>query len=480
MDTKSKPRSPAFQLYPGDFLADAKTAVMSAEEIGAYFLLLCYCWREGTLPNDMKKLATLARLPKDRFEEIWQDSLSVCFEMRDERLIHPRLEDERAKQDQWKSKSSEGGKKSAEKRWGNRDKQDKQNIRVVTDCLPPIDAHLQTNQSNQVNLSLSEPEPPPLIPSPGPNLPENTPKTSKNGKGGVRVVTNCLPPNDNQRVTLQSSSSCITPNGVIERAAAGAAAKPRKSAPKERDPLLDNPAVALTRELTHLWPPALVRAKIAETVTDIDLWRKCVEFVALRTGRTNNYDYMLDCYREPWKLNPATRALRSVETGPKPPVGTLATPTPQLAPVVPGLPQRVFGPDGFDQFGYDVAGRRNPFDPPVTEKLFTLQVLLERRQTPDEYFQTPNGSRYDERRRAELSAQWDLVQRAFGILLQFPKYQERAERDGWPVEVSDNETLRLFWDRINGISPTSFFWWSELLPHFGASDRLPDPNLAVS
>jgi hypothetical protein len=48
--------------------------------------------------------------------------VTKCFKRHPEngeRLIHPRLEEEREKQKKWKEKSSEGGRKSAAKRWGS-------------------------------------------------------------------------------------------------------------------------------------------------------------------------------------------------------------------------------------------------------------------------------------------------------------------------------------------------------------------------
>jgi uncharacterized protein YdaU (DUF1376 family) len=72
-------RSPAFQFYPNDFLSDAKTMVMSTEEIGAYLLLLCACWKEDGLDQDIKKLSRIARLREKKFLTLWENSISVCF-----------------------------------------------------------------------------------------------------------------------------------------------------------------------------------------------------------------------------------------------------------------------------------------------------------------------------------------------------------------------------------------------------------------
>jgi uncharacterized protein YdaU (DUF1376 family) len=92
-------KSPAFQVYAADFLADKNTAVMSAEEVGAYWLLILYCWREGTLPSDIEELAALSRVPVERFSSSWERRIARCFAVREDGLIvHPRLELEREHQ----------------------------------------------------------------------------------------------------------------------------------------------------------------------------------------------------------------------------------------------------------------------------------------------------------------------------------------------------------------------------------------------
>jgi uncharacterized protein YdaU (DUF1376 family) len=105
-------KSPAFQLYPAEFLADANVAVMNAEEVGAYLLLTLYAWRENGLPDDIEELAVLGRMPLDRFQGSWDRRIKRCFgEREDGRLVHPRLERERIKQQEFREKMSEAGKK---------------------------------------------------------------------------------------------------------------------------------------------------------------------------------------------------------------------------------------------------------------------------------------------------------------------------------------------------------------------------------
>lgn len=106
--------SPAFQFYPGDFLSDKNTALMAPEEIGAYVLLMCYCWKEGSLNDDMEEMALLSRMDEQAFKSSWEKRISSCFIMNDHgEWVHPRLEKERQKQKKWKEKSSAAGKRSA-------------------------------------------------------------------------------------------------------------------------------------------------------------------------------------------------------------------------------------------------------------------------------------------------------------------------------------------------------------------------------
>lgn len=113
-------KSPAFQFYPSDWISDAKIAMATLEEEGAYIRLLCFAWREGWIPACPQKCAVLigkgatemlARVVQGWFKQHPTDA---------SKLVHERMERDREKQASWRAKSSEGGKKSAEKRAANR------------------------------------------------------------------------------------------------------------------------------------------------------------------------------------------------------------------------------------------------------------------------------------------------------------------------------------------------------------------------
>lgn len=109
-------KAPAFQFYPSDFLTDENVVLMSLSERGAYITLICYCWKEGSIPNDLKLLARLCGGNASEMQEIW-DGIKNCFipsENDPNRLVHPRLIAEENKQKEYSAKQRE----NAKKRWG--------------------------------------------------------------------------------------------------------------------------------------------------------------------------------------------------------------------------------------------------------------------------------------------------------------------------------------------------------------------------
>jgi uncharacterized protein YdaU (DUF1376 family) len=105
---ESKRKAPAFQFYADDFLAG--TLDMSQEDVGSYIRLLCHQWSRGSIPVETEKQQRLAG------GSISVDVL-LKFPVGDDGLRrNPRLEEERAKQMQFRQKQREKGLKSAETR----------------------------------------------------------------------------------------------------------------------------------------------------------------------------------------------------------------------------------------------------------------------------------------------------------------------------------------------------------------------------
>lgn len=107
---------------------------MSLEEVGAYSLLLSYDWNEGGLPGDLVPFSRWLRSTPRKAQALW-DAVKSNFELRaDGRWYNPRLEKERAKQEEWRAKSAKGGRAGAASRWGDGDKG---GHGVVIDSLSP-------------------------------------------------------------------------------------------------------------------------------------------------------------------------------------------------------------------------------------------------------------------------------------------------------------------------------------------------------
>ena len=114
-------KSPAFQFYPKDWFGSENIKIMSPSERGAYIDLLGQAWLNDdcSIPDDDNKLAVLSGLG-DQWHTGSGEKIRECFEKRGKRLVNLRLLEEQEKQEQWRNKCSEGGKKSGESR-RNRD-----------------------------------------------------------------------------------------------------------------------------------------------------------------------------------------------------------------------------------------------------------------------------------------------------------------------------------------------------------------------
>ena len=114
---KEHNKSPAFQWYPKDFIADIEVQMMTPEQRGAYIMLLSYAWlqdEQGTLPNDDEILATLSGL-NGRWADVGH-VVKRMFNIDGERLVHKRLLKEKMKQIERREICSRAGKASANKR----------------------------------------------------------------------------------------------------------------------------------------------------------------------------------------------------------------------------------------------------------------------------------------------------------------------------------------------------------------------------
>jgi uncharacterized protein YdaU (DUF1376 family) len=110
---RKKIHAPAFQFYPSDWLACSEISLLSLEEEGAYIRLLAHCWLHGSIPVDPVLAARLigkggCTLLASKVLPMFQPDPNDPS-----KLVHEQLEAERLKQEDWRMKSSKGGKKSA-------------------------------------------------------------------------------------------------------------------------------------------------------------------------------------------------------------------------------------------------------------------------------------------------------------------------------------------------------------------------------
>ena len=116
-------RAPFFQFYPADYLADERVQAMSIEGEGCYVRLLAYCWREGSIPTDRTALARLCK----GYDGPGLDEAILRFENAEKirknskfkgRMVHKRLNYEKAKIKKSRKMLKDAGLRGAEKRWG--------------------------------------------------------------------------------------------------------------------------------------------------------------------------------------------------------------------------------------------------------------------------------------------------------------------------------------------------------------------------
>lgn len=116
MSEETTQKTPAFQWYPKDYLCSLRVQCLTLAEEGAYVRCLNYAWLNGYIPNDEAAVvrligkgatAAIARVVMELFVVSPDDS---------SRLIHDRLEAERAKQ----AENSEMRRRAAEARWGKK------------------------------------------------------------------------------------------------------------------------------------------------------------------------------------------------------------------------------------------------------------------------------------------------------------------------------------------------------------------------
>jgi uncharacterized protein YdaU (DUF1376 family) len=99
-----------FPFYVGDFVRD--TMHLSAEETGAYVLLICHYWERGGLPAEPERLARIAKMSLEQ----WQCTCIALGELFGPNWTHKRIDEELAKSAVLSAKRSA----AAHKSWNNK------------------------------------------------------------------------------------------------------------------------------------------------------------------------------------------------------------------------------------------------------------------------------------------------------------------------------------------------------------------------
>jgi hypothetical protein len=147
-----------FPLHTQDYLTDERVIAMNNRERGCYVTLLLYCWKEGSIPDDLHILSKMCGETRVIFTKIWHN-LKDSFRPHpndDKRLINPRVEKEREsleleknkleyerkqylllveKENERKKVHAEIGKLGGITRWNKTNSEDNYNTNIIDDSV---------------------------------------------------------------------------------------------------------------------------------------------------------------------------------------------------------------------------------------------------------------------------------------------------------------------------------------------------------
>lgn len=141
---------PYMQLYIADYLAD--TMHLSAEEHGAYLLLMFNYWQTGK-PIPKNRLSKIARLTNERWADV-EPSLQEFFCDNGEEWVHLRIEEDLASVREKLTKKSAAGKASVQARRSRKEadvqtKQERNLTGVQTDVEVVFEHDVNTKATNK-------------------------------------------------------------------------------------------------------------------------------------------------------------------------------------------------------------------------------------------------------------------------------------------------------------------------------------------
>ncbi|QBY18813.1 YdaU family protein [Escherichia coli] len=156
---------PYMQLYIADYLAD--TMHLSAEEHGAYLLLMFNYWQTGK-PIPKNRLAKIARLTNERWADV-EPSLQEFFCDNGEEWVHLRIAEDLASVREKLTKKSAAGKASVQARRSRKEadvqtKQERNLTGVQTDVEVVFEHDVNTKATNKDTDKDLKTDPPPKSP----------------------------------------------------------------------------------------------------------------------------------------------------------------------------------------------------------------------------------------------------------------------------------------------------------------------------
>lgn len=145
---------PYMPLYVADYLADA--AHLTAQEHGAYLLLIMTYWQRGeALPSDDKRLARIARVTNEEWSEI-RETIAEFFDCSEDQWSHSRIERELLSVREKSEKARNAGRASAERRSNERSTDVEQKLNVRSTDVQRTFNHTDTDTDTD-KISFSAP-----------------------------------------------------------------------------------------------------------------------------------------------------------------------------------------------------------------------------------------------------------------------------------------------------------------------------------
>ena len=126
---------PWLKLGVDDWLGNEAIRLLTLPERGALIDLMLYTWVRGSIPDNEGQLARLLGVTPTIFRRVWPSvqKLFVNHPTESGRLVHPGLEEQRARAEARTEVLSESGRRGAKKRWAG--------VAGVAKGMKPPDGH---------------------------------------------------------------------------------------------------------------------------------------------------------------------------------------------------------------------------------------------------------------------------------------------------------------------------------------------------